>query len=206
MTVIGVTGGTGAGKTSALRALERMGAHVIDCDEVYHGLLADCGEMAREIAERFPDAASPDGIDRRALGRVVFGDPGELEALNEITHGYVRAEVGGRLERCAEGGCTLAAVDAVALVESGIHELCDIVVGIVAPARLREARVTARDGIDAASARARIDAQRTEAFFRENCDRILVNDYADAAVFEKVCGAFFGDIITKYNSGGGKRD
>ena len=68
MKVIGITGGTGAGKTTALNVLEKFGACVIDCDEVYHGLLASSVEMKRELGERFSLDVSA-GIDRKSLGK-----------------------------------------------------------------------------------------------------------------------------------------
>ncbi|MDR1217961.1 MAG: dephospho-CoA kinase, partial [Oscillospiraceae bacterium] len=195
MKTIGITGGTGAGKTSALRALEKLGAYVIDCDEVYGALLRDNADMGREMAERFPEAISEDGIDRRVLARTVFADPAALEELNAITHKYVAAEVANRLELLRAGGGRLAAVDAIALIESGLHELCDTVVGVTAPAERRLERIMARDGIDDARARMRIGAQRTDTFFRRNCDHILVNDCAGAEEFEEKCAAFFGEMI-----------
>jgi dephospho-CoA kinase len=196
---IGITGGTGAGKTSALAALKKLGAHVIDCDLVYHALLSDNVDMKRELAERFPEALDDNGIDRRALGRTVFGDPGALDDLNAITHKYVGAEVANRLRRLRAGGGHLAAIDAIALIESGLHELCDAVVGVTAPAQRRLERIMARDGIDAERARARIAAQRTDTFFRRNCDYILVNDCGGAGEFEKKCADFFRELIKKHD-------
>jgi dephospho-CoA kinase len=202
MITIGITGGTGAGKTSALRALGRLGAGVIDCDEVYHELLAGSERMRREIALEFPEAVSGDGIDRVALGRAVFGDSEALETLSEITHKYVDAEVRGRLAGMRADGLEAAAVDAIALIDSGLHEVCDVVVGVVAPEEARRARIMSRDGIDEERARARIGAQRTETFFRRNCDRIIVNDYDDAARFEDSCVEFFRELINSINQGG----
>jgi dephospho-CoA kinase len=194
MLVFGITGGTGSGKTSALRALGKLGALTIDCDEVYHELLAENAGMRREIAGRFPEAATPDGVDRQALGRVVFGDGGALADLQDITHKYVYAEVLRRLERWRTAGGKLAAIDAIALIECGLHEICDVVVGVLAPAHIRRERIMARDGIDAERARARVEAQRPDTFFQSNCDHIIVND-GGAAEFEKKCGEYFEDLI-----------
>jgi dephospho-CoA kinase len=177
-----------------------MGAHTIDCDDVYRALLRDSADMEREILVRFPEALGNDGIDRRALAGAVFGDPAVLGDLNAITHKYVDAEVANRLERLRAGGGRLAAIDAIDLIDGGLHELCDIIVGVTAPAPLRMERIMARDGIDPERALARMAAQRTDTFFQRNCDRILVNDCAGAEEFERKCAVFFGELISKYNS------
>ena len=77
---IGITGPTGAGKTTALGALTDLGAHIIDADAVYHRLLEESGPLRAALAERFgPSILTPEGrIDRKALGNVVFGDPEAL--------------------------------------------------------------------------------------------------------------------------------
>ena len=118
MTIIGITGGSGGGKTSALRALQSLGAVVIDCDSLYHELLEQNTEMIGEIAARFEGAVKDGTVDRKALGVIVFNDAGALAELNRITQvcfGRGRAPSEGM---GSQGG-TLAAVDAIALIESG---------------------------------------------------------------------------------------
>ena len=85
MKVIGLTGGTGAGKTTALNVLREFGACIIDCDAVYHELLRDDTNMQREICDRFGmDFAA--GFDRKELGKIVFGDKKALADLSTMTH------------------------------------------------------------------------------------------------------------------------
>ena len=86
MTVLGLTGSTGAGKGVVSRVLERAGAEIIDCDEVYHKMLTDDEALLMDLQAAFP-AAFPEGkLDRRALGRIVFQDDAKLERLNAVTH------------------------------------------------------------------------------------------------------------------------
>ena len=94
MTIIGITGGTGAGKTTVLSVLADLGAGIIDCDAVYHRLLAEDAQMGEELRARFgPEVFGAGGaLDRKALGRVVFDDPQALLDLNAITHRHVVAE------------------------------------------------------------------------------------------------------------------
>ena len=98
MYVIGITGPTGAGKTTALRVLESLGGQVIDCDAVYHGLLETDGELLGRIEAAFPGVVQAYTLDRKALGTRVYADPAGLERLTEITWSFVIREVQRRLK------------------------------------------------------------------------------------------------------------
>jgi len=195
MTVIGLTGGSGAGKSTALQVLAEMGAHVIDCDQVYHELAAAGGPMLDQLDTRFPGVVVDGKLDRRALGQIVFHDPQALLDLNQITHGYVRDEVRRRMADWAAEGGAVAAIDAVALIESGIADWCTAVVGIIAPIEQRVERICRREGIDPKNSRARIMSQKPDSFFREHCDYTLDNQYPCVEEFTRACRALFQRII-----------
>ncbi len=190
---IGITGPTGAGKTTALNALTSLGAHVIDADQVYHRLLASSGAMRQALTDRFgPGILDPGGgIDRKALGNVVFADPAALADLNEITHSFVRAEIDRQVAQARREGRPAVAIDAIALIESGAAEGCDAVVGVLAPKQVRVRRIMAREGISEAYARKRVEAQREDGFFRAHCTHILENGGEDPAAFEAQALALF---------------
>jgi len=190
--IIGLTGGSGSGKSTALRVLENMGAHVIDCDARYHRLLAENGEMVEDIATRFPNATIDGALDRKALGGIVFGDPEALEALNKITHNHVCRAVACEIEAHKD---KLLVIEAIALIESGLADRCTSVVGILAPIEDRVHRLMAREGIAETYARARIESQKPDVFFREHCDHIIENTYTSAEVFAEVCRDRFTQII-----------
>ena len=97
LTVLGITGGTGCGKTTALKQLEELGALVIDCDAVYHELLANNEGLLNALEASFPGSVQNGVLDRKKLGGVVFNDEQALKKLNEITHRYIGAEVERRL-------------------------------------------------------------------------------------------------------------
>ena len=178
---IGITGPTGAGKTTALGALEDLGACVIDADAVYHKLLADSAPLRAALADRFGPAIL-DGagkVDRKALGAVVFGDPEALADLNGITHRFIRAEIDRQTARAEAEGRPAAAIDAIALIESGLGETCDAVVGVLAPAEVRVRRIMAREGISEDYARGRVAAQQGDGFYRAHCAHILENREGD---------------------------
>ena len=195
MKIIGITGPTGAGKTTALRAVTDLGGCVIDCDQVYHQLLEESAPMRNELTERFGSGIldSEQRLDRKKLGTLVFQDKALLTDLNTITHRYVRQRVEELLRTAQAEGRPLAAVDAIALIESGLGTLCDAVVGILAPPEVRVRRIMARDGISEDYARMRVKAQQSDAFFQQNCTAILENTGEEAgltrqakALFEKI--------------------
>lgn len=176
MVVFGITGGTGCGKTTALDQISALGGLVIDCDAVYHRLGATSVDLREKLTARFGDVYDDGVLNTKKIGQVVFYDPDALLELNAITHGAVGDEVARMLRVYAMEGGTLAAVDAIALIESGMAEKYRPLVGILAPVEERVRRIMARDGINEDYARHRISSQKSDSFYRENCDRILVND------------------------------
>ena len=132
---IGITGPTGAGKTTALQALVELDAHIIDADAVYHALLESSATLRAELTARFgPSILDGEGrVNRKALGGVVFGDPAALAELNAITHRFILAEIDRQAAGAEEQGRSAVAIDAIALIESGLGETCGAIVGILAP-------------------------------------------------------------------------
>ena len=191
MNIIGITGGSGSGKTIMLRTLEKQGALALDCDEIYHELLANNEAMKAEIEANFNGVLINKTIDRKQLGERVFNDKSALHKLNEITHKYVVDEVKRRLADWEKQGGVNAAIDAIALFESGANKLCNITIGVIAPVETRITRIIKRDGITRDQAEKRINAQKPDNFFIENCDEILENTCNTPEDFEESCKAWF---------------
>ena len=184
--ILGITGGTGCGKTTLLNVLRDLGGLVLDCDAIYHELLQTDRDLLAAIDARFPGTVENGVLQRKKLGNVVFSDEKALLDLNRITHGAVKAEV---LRRLAEKP-SLAAIDAIGLIEGGLAELCDLTVAVTAPREARIRRLMARDGISAEYAEKRIDAQKDPSWYRENCDYILENSGTEQEFISK-CLVFF---------------
>lgn len=173
MKVIGITGPTGAGKTTALNALRSLGAEVVDADEVYHRLLSESAGLKKSLVEAFGENILDEAgkIDRKRLSQAVY--PDRLEELNAITHPPVVAEIGRLVREAEEAGSSVLAIDAIALVESGLSRRCDTVVAVLAPGELRVKRIMTRDGIGEAYARRRVEAQKPEEFYRAHSGYVL---------------------------------
>ncbi len=200
MFIIGITGPSGGGKTSALRALRSLGACVIDSDAVYHELLETDKNLIAEISARFHGVVHDGVLDRKALGQIVFSDAAALEDLNAIAHKAVGAEIARLLRDCKKSGGRIAAIDAIALIESGRGSRCDVTVAVTAPPAVRVRRIMARDGVTEDYARLRISAQKPNSFYEENCDYVLVSDGATVEDFEDKCREFFAGLIGGYQS------
>ena len=198
MKIIGITGPTGAGKTTALRALADLGACIIDADAVYHQLLEGSAPLREALTARFGASILDDGgkIDRKRLGNLVFGDPEALAGLNAITHRFVEEEIVRLEEEAAREGCPAVAIDAIALIESGVAGRCDAVVGVLAPKELRIRRIMAREGIPEDYARRRVEAQREDEFYRTSCGYLLENNgEGDEAAFAARARILFASLL-----------
>ena len=191
--VLGLTGGTGAGKTSALNAIRAMGGMVIDCDAVYHEMLESNDDMRNAIHVTFPGVFSLDGkLDRKKLGQEVFADKDRLEQLNTIIYKHIVPEVGRRL---AAGDEQMYAIDAINLMESGLNQLCDRTVAITSPLELRVRRIMNRDNITEQYARLRISAQKPDEFYRSKFDCELNNSAETVEAFEAEARIFFERLV-----------
>ena len=187
--IIGITGGTGCGKTTLLNLIRDQGGLILDCDAIYHELLRTDGEMLGAIDARFPGVVESGALNRKKLGAIVFSDEQALLDLNAITHSAVKREVLRRLESRP----ALAAIDAIGLFEGGLAELCGVTVAVTAPAEDRIRRLMVRDGISEEYARSRIAAQKDESWFCGKCGYCLEND-SGIDVFRAKCLAFLTEL------------
>lgn len=178
--IIGLTGPSGAGKTTFCQIAADLGIKSIDTDALYHSLLvppSPClDELVCEFGEEILDGEGR--LDRPRLAAIVFGDGGEtkLDKLNEITHKYVLGEARSTIAEADKNGERAIIVDAPALFESGFNKECDFTVCVLADRDARLDRIVCRDKITEDLARARIDAQKRDDFYKNNSDYTVINN------------------------------
>lgn len=199
MTVIGITGPTGAGKTTALEVLAEMGFEIVDCDALYYQLLQTDEKLRQALGDAFGEVFLPDGgLDRRAVAKRVFGDAAELAKLNGIVFPAVSAAVEHKIKNCSQKGL---AIDAINLVESGMGRLCCVTVAVTAAPSVRLKRIMARDSLAEEQAEARIAAQKPSDWYRENCSFLLENQEEDREAFRELMRAFFRNLLEMIDKG-----
>lgn len=197
MKIIGLIGGSGAGKSTVSAEFERKGAYVADGDLIARKIVEPGKPALLEIVETFgADVLCPDkSLNRKRLAKIVFSDPDKLHKLNLITHKYISEEIKKELAQCEKN---IFVMDAAALVESGLHEMCDAVVFVNAERETRMNRIMARDDLTREEAKRRIDAQKDDNFYRANSQFEIQNNgdkkALDDAVSEIIKGVFGEEI------------
>lgn len=169
--VIGLTGPTGAGKSTAAEELALLGAVVIDCDRLGREIL-DAPDCRKQLCDAYgTEILAPDGtVSRPLLAERAFAAPGASARLNAITHPLIMREMDNRIRRAFAGGAAAAVVDAALLFESGADASCTVCVSVLASPEIRLERIMRRDHLTREQAEARMSAQKDNRFYEERSD------------------------------------
>ena len=173
--ILGITGGSGVGKTTVSNILRKKGIEIIDGDKVSRLIMEPGKEALAETVAAFgTDILDAEGnLKRRELGRIVFSDSKKLEILNKITHKYITKYFFDRLEN---SDAEIIGFDGAALFESGMNRLCDAVLGVIADTDIRVSRIVMRDEISIDDAKKRINSQKNNEFYIEKCEFLVYNN------------------------------
>jgi dephospho-CoA kinase len=180
VTVIGITGGIGSGKSTASQILGELGAEVIDADKVGHKIYLPDTPAWREMVEAFgTDVLAADRtIDRSKLGPVVFADPKALQTLNRITHGKIYAFIQGQIDYIRhKQAVPLVVVEAAILLEAGWQSLVDQLWVVAASVEVVIPRLQASKNLTAEQVRSRIAAQLSNEERMAQADKVIWNDH-----------------------------
>lgn len=175
MKIVGITGGSGSGKTTVAKLFEKKNMYRIDADAVAREVVEKGSPALEKIKYEFGSGViCPDGtLNRKSLADIVFNDTQKLEKLNNITHGYIIERIEKLLLQC---DCEWAIIDAAALFESGLDKKCDAVIAVIADTAVRKKRIMERDNLNEKSAAARIKAQKEAKFYVIDSDFVIVNN------------------------------
>lgn len=177
-TVLGLTGGSGSGKSLAADYFKTHGAYIIDADQIARQITEPGKPALLEIAKSFEDILMPDGsLNRKKLGSLVFRDPDALHRLNTITHTYIIEEIKTLL---ANSWHDFIVIDAPLLLECNLDRLCTACACVLADTALRVRRIMTRDKLTEAQARDRINSQKENDFYKSRC-RFVIENNGDAA-------------------------
>ncbi|MGN0580129.1 MAG: dephospho-CoA kinase [Ruminococcus sp.] len=176
--VVGLTGQTGAGKSTVSKTFAENGFAVINADMVARDVVKKGTKCLDEIHDLFGDEViNPDGtLNRSMLANIVFSDSGRLEMLNTITYPYITGEILNEIRIHSLKGEKLILLDAPTLFESRADDFCELIISIVADSDIREKRIIIRDGLTVEQARKRMNSQLDEDFFVKHSDYIITND------------------------------
>ena len=173
--LFGITGGSGSGKSTVSDIIRQMGYDVIDCDLVSRAVTEKGTPCLMELKEEFgSDIISEEGtLLRQKLGELVFSNESKLQRLNKITHKYILKEI---YRQAGEAKSSMVGIDGAVLFESGIADSLERIIAVLAERKARIERITKRDGIDACVAENRINSQKDDKFFVDNCDFVIYNN------------------------------
>ena len=178
MKVIGLTGGTGSGKSVVSRELKEVGAVIVDADQIAHDIILKGEPAYMEIIEYYGTGILDEAgnIIRKKLGEIVFNDKEKLAFLNQCTHKYIVAETKRQIAEAKEQGtATAIIVDAPLLLEAKLETVCDLVWVVYTDPEVRAQRVMARDGITYELAKARIANQKSWEEYKAAATAVIDN-------------------------------
>ena len=181
--VIGLTGHTGAGKTTACKVFAENGFLIVDCDKLAHNVLDnDCKD---ELVSAFSSDILTDDkkIDRPKLAQIVFSNKDKLDILNHISHRAITKRI---KDIIADNQNRIIVLDAPTLFEANADTLCNVIVAISARDDILLSRIMKRDGITLEKAKMRLSNQKSRDFFIKNCDYFIENNETEQALCDKI--------------------
>lgn len=173
--IIGITGGSGCGKSAVAEIFGHFGAEIIDADAQAREVTKVGSKALCEIAAEFGEEYLNENGEllRKKLGSLVFSDGEKLEKLNEIINRYIRVSIA---EKIKNSSADILVLDAPLLIEYGMEKMCDCVIAVLADRQVRLKRITERDLISELDAENRINSQKNDEYYLEKSDYIVYNN------------------------------
>ena len=171
--IVGLTGISGAGKSTVCGILRKGGFEIIDCDGIARDVADNRGFLS-ELQTRFnADVLNADGtLNRAETARLIFNDKGKLHLYNSIIFPYIIYDIIGRIRSSSKD----TVLDAPTLFDCGIDMICNKIIGVISNREICAKRIILRDRITEEKALERLSIQENEDFFKTNCDYIIENN------------------------------
>lgn len=178
MLILGLTGKTGAGKSTVAEYLKKKGAFIIDGDLVAREIVSVGAPCLKMLSEAFgEDIILPDGsLDRKLLAKKAFSGEKSTALLNSITHPFIKERFTELIKKAEKEGFSLCVIDAAALLESDCKDLCEKIAVVHAPESIRLERILKRDNIKKEDALVRIRGQKSDEYYLSQAD-IIINNF-----------------------------
>ena len=186
--IAGLTGQTGAGKTTVSALFAAEGIAVINADTVAREVVGKGTSCLEALRRVFGDGILlPDGqMNRKAVAALIFGNPAARQRYEAMIYPYITRTIRQQAEQLAEAGSRILLLDAPTLFESGMDRFCRAVISVIAPREIRKSRILQRDALTDVQAEQRMNAQHSEEFFRAHSDAVIENNGSEAALTEAV--------------------
>lgn len=185
--VIGLTGQSGAGKTTVCEVFRENGFEIINADIIAREVIAKDSPCLAEVVEWFgKEYLTEEGeLNRSKFAELVFNNEEQLKQYNGICYPYITYEIMQRINKLSDEGKEYVLLDAPTLFESRADDFCDLIISVTASEKIRMQRITERDGITPEQAKQRFSSQNTESFFVNHSDFIIKNNKSVNALMEK---------------------
>lgn len=174
ISVIGLTGQSGAGKSTVSAILRAEGLAVLDADAISNRVSAK-ESFLKEVKRFFPECVSDSGLDRRAAASIVFNSPEKMRLYESLIFPYITKMIFSEIKRLSDEGEKIVVLDAPTLFESGLDKICDMIISVVAPMDVKIRRILERDGIPLELVTSRLSSQKSEDFFELRSDYVIEN-------------------------------
>ena len=184
--IIGITGSSGAGKSTVCEILEAYyKVTIINADKVARKLSKRGTNYVIDIISKFGKSIVDENgeLKRRKLAEIIYNAPKKREELNKCTFKYIKKEIERQIKKAQTDTII---IDAPLLFESELNKICDKVIGVISNRELQIERIVARDDIDYEDAEKRLNAQQTNEFYMNKCDAIIENNNNLKSIKENV--------------------
>ncbi len=179
--IIGLTGPTGSGKSSACKACDELGLKLVDCDKIARTAVEKGSDGLNAVVSAFGDSIlNTDGtLNRKALAKIAFSSPEKTQLLNNTIFPFIKKLV---LNQTKQGKILL---DAPTLFESGIDSICHKTIAVLSNKQNRLERIMKRDCLTEEEAVLRMSAGKDDDFYLKNADYIIYNNRSERAFIEE---------------------